>query len=168
VTTRRVREKRVREKKVRWYHVVVLGAAVLVFAAALGFSFSQSSERDDATAHRRHAQEQLATQRDATAHARTHLATDRKQTRATLDLIGPLTTSMHEYSDLSSQEIDSIAKAHQIAIDTPDAVDEYNAEVDRGNALLSLVEAKGQEILQQVEALRTQAQAQLAAVISSR
>ena len=36
-------------KKVRWYHVAVLGVAVLVCAAAVGFSVSQSSDRDDAT-----------------------------------------------------------------------------------------------------------------------
>ena len=155
-------------KKVRWYHVAVLGVAVLVFAAALGFSFSQSSERDDATTQRQHARGQLATQRDATEHARSELTTEQHKTKATLDQIAPLTTSIHEYADLSAQEIDSVAAAHQIAIDTPDAVDEYNAEVDRGNALLSLVEAKGQAIAQQVEALRAEAQAQLAVASSSR
>ena len=155
------------KRRVRWYHVVVLGVAVLVFAAALGFSFSQSSERDDATAQRKDARAQLATQRDATDHARTSLTTEQHETKAVLDQIGPLTTAIHEYSDLSAQEIDSIAKAHQIAVDTPDAVDEYNAEVDRGNALLSLVEAKGQEIRQQVEALRSEAQAQLAVALAN-
>jgi chromosome segregation ATPase len=157
----------VTRNRVRWYHIIVLGVAVLVFAAALGFSFSQSSERDDEAARGQDAQEQLATQRDATTHARTELATARQKTKATLDLIGPLTTTIHEYTDLAAQEIDSVAAAHQIAIDTPDEVDNYNAEVDRGNALLSLIEAKRTQLEQQVEALRAQAQAQLAVAVAS-
>ena len=106
---------------VRWYHVAVLGVAVLVCAAAVGFSVSASSSRDDATKQREAAQTQLRTQRDSTDQARTKLLTERDQTKATLDDIALLTTSLHELSDLSAQEVDTVAAAHQLAVTNPDS-----------------------------------------------
>ena len=154
--------------RVRWYHVVVLGVAVLVCAAAVGFFVSQSSERDDATAQRRQARAQLATQRDSTTRARTRLLKERDETKAALDQVGTLTTSLHEFFDLVSQEVDTLTTAHQLAMNSPDAIDEYNAQVQHAKALLLQMQTKAEQIQQQAEALRRDTQAQLAVASSSR
>ncbi len=148
--------------KVHWYHVAILGVAVLVCAAAVGFSTSESSSRDDATTQREAAQAQLRTQRDDTDAARTGLLTERDDTKATLEDIAQLTTLMHEFSDLSAQEVDTVAAAHQLAVTSPDAVDEYNAQVQRADELLTQMDAKAQAIIAAADALRDETKAQLA------
>ena len=152
---------------VRWYHAAVLGVAVLASAAAIGFSTSQSSDRDDATSARRTAQAKLASQRSDTTGAHTDLDTTRTETKATLAEVEKVTTSLHELSDLSAQEVDSLAAAHQLAIDSPDDVDGFNAQVDHATDLLTQMDAKSQEIQQFADEVRNRATAQFA-VASSR
>jgi hypothetical protein len=154
--------------RVRWYHVVVLGVAVLLCAAAIGFSTNQASDRDDESALRTDARAQLVDQRRATLRATTHLATERTEMKATLTEVEPLTTSLHEYSDLVAQHVDAVAAAHSIAMRLPDSVDEWNEAVDRANGLLTQMQAKAETILQQIDALRDRAQGQFAAAVSSR
>ena len=76
--------------RVRWYHVAVLGLAVLLCAAAVGFSVMQSSERDDATHDRHVAQAELTDQRATTARAATRLATERREVQMLLEVCGRL------------------------------------------------------------------------------
>ena len=152
--------------RLRWYHVAVLGVAVMVCAVAVGFSVSESSSRDEATEQREAAQAQLRAQRDSTDEARTKLLTERDETKATLEDIAVLTTSIHEFSDLAAQEVDTVAAAHQLAVTNPDAVDEYNAQVQRAAELLTQMEAKVEAIVAQADALRDETEAQLAAAIS--
>ena len=148
--------------KLRWYHVAVLGVAVFVCAVAVGFSVSESSSRDEATEQREAAQTRLRAQRDDTDDARVELLTERDETKATLEDIAVLTTSIHELSDLAAQEADTVAAAHQLAVTSPDAVDEYNAQVQRASDLLTQMEAKVLAIAAQADALRDETEAQLA------
>jgi hypothetical protein len=152
-----------RRRGVRWYHVAVLGIAVLVAAAGIEFFVSQSGERDDATGAHTAAQRELVSQRAATTRAKNRLATERDQAKATLADVQQLTSALHEFTDLAAQEIDSVNTAHQLAVSNTDAIDEYNAAVDQGNALLTLIEAKGQEIQTLADTLRKDTQAQTAA-----
>ena len=149
----------------RWYHVVTLGVAVLVCAAAVGFSVSQSSDRDDATSTRETAQRALAAQRAGTQHARDRLAGDRADTKAALEQVATLTTTFHELTDLSNQEIDAMNAAHQIGVADLADIDGYNAQIDRGNALIPLMEAKEEEIGRIVDDLRRDVEAQTAALV---
>ena len=152
--------------RVRWYHVVVLGIAVLVCAAAVGFFVSQSSDKDDATTERKAADAALADQRGDTQRARDQLADDKEGAETALAKVEQLTTAFRELTDLSAQEIASIHAAHELAVNNPDAVDEYNAEVARGNALIDQAEAKAAEIQRQADALRDEVQAQTVAAVN--
>ena len=154
--------------KVRWYHVAVLGVAVLACAATVGFSTSESSSRDDATAVREQAQRRLAVQRDDTDDARTDLATTRVETKASLEQVAQLTTLLHEFSDLASQEVDTVAAAHQLSVSNPDAVDEYNEQIRRSIELVDQMQTKAEAIIAAAEALQDRADAQLAVATSSR
>ena len=151
-------------KRVRWYHVVTLGVAVLVCAAAVGFSVSQSSDRDDVTSTRRRPST-LAAQHAGTQHARDRLAGHRADTKAALEQVATLTTTFHELTDLSNQEIDAMNAAHQIGVADLADIDGYNAQIDRGNALIPLMEAKEEEIGRFVDDLRRDVEAQTAALV---
>jgi hypothetical protein len=155
----------VTRRGVRWYHVVVLGVAVLVCAAGVGFFVSQSSDRDDATNARKAAQAALTTQRASTNQSRTDLATDRSQAKTALATVAPLTTALHELSDLSNQEIDVVNQIHQTLVSNPYAVDQYNALADQGNALITQLSAKGQEVETLAEQLRQDSQFHTAAFV---
>jgi hypothetical protein len=157
-----------KRRPVRWFHIAILGMAVLVAAAAVGFFTSQSSDRDDATAKREDAQSALAAQRDSTDHAKTTLASERTAMQATTADVQTITTSLHEFSDLVAQHVDAAANAHAIALRLPDSVDEFNAAVDHANAVLIQVEAKAEAIQQQIDALRDETKGQFAAATSSR
>ena len=153
------------KKKVRWYHVMTLGVAVLVCAAAVGFSVSQSSDHDDATKAREAAQTALVSQRADTKHARERLAGDRAEAKDALDKLAQVTTKLHELTDLAAQEIDAVNAAHRIGTTTPDDVDAYNEQIRRANALLPVMEAKAEEIQTLADQFRQDAEAQLAAVV---
>jgi hypothetical protein len=155
-----------KKRRVRWFHIVVLGIAVLACAAGVGFFVNQSSEHDDATAQREHAQAQLASQRRATDVARTDLAKDRADTKAALTDVAAVTTSLHEFSDLLAQHVDAVAQARSIAAGLPGSVDDFNAAVDRANALLTQIQQKSDAIDQQVKSIRDKFDAQLAASTS--
>jgi hypothetical protein len=150
--------------RVRWYHVLTLGLAVLVCAAAVGFAVSQSSDRDDATSARESAQAALTEQRESTARARELLAGERKETKATLAQIDEMTAALHEINDLAAQELDAVNAAYQSGVTNPDDVDAYNAQVARSNALLDVMQAKGEEVVRLEQQLRHDAEAQTAAV----
>jgi hypothetical protein len=155
-------------RRVRWYHVVVLGVAVLACAAAIGFFTSQTSARDDATANRKAAQSALADQRGDTKRARARLASERADTKATLADIDTVTTSMHELTDLTGQEVDTLATVNQLAITSPEAVDEINAQLARAGLLLEQMQAKALEVIDQAEQLEQRTDAQFAVATSSR
>lgn len=155
-------------RHVRWYHVVVLGIAVLACAAAVGFFVTQTSDRDDAIHERHRADASLQAQKIVTGQARDRLASTRNEAKTSLAAVEQLTTSFHELSDLSAQEIASVNASHELAVNNPDAVDEYNAEVDHGNALLTQIEAKSADIERQADELRNRVDAQLAAAVSPR
>jgi flagellar basal body-associated protein FliL len=157
-----------KRKRARWYHVVVLGVAVLVCAAAVGFFVSQSSDRDDAAAKRTDAQDRLADQRGDTDAANARLESERTDMQAGLAKVEAITTSLHEFSDLASQHVDDVAAAQAVALRLPDSVDEFNAAIDRANASLTQIHAKSDAILQQVEAFRDETEAQYAAAVSKR
>ena len=110
---------------------LVLGVAVLACAAAVGFSTSQSSDRDDATAARRERAGGGGRPARRHAHAAEQLASEREETKATLADIDTITTSVHELTDLTGQEVDTLASINQLAIASPDAVDEINAQLAR-------------------------------------
>jgi len=150
-------------KRVRWYHVAVLGVAVLACAAAVGFASSQSSDRDDATSQRRAMQHQLARQRDTTASARDDLARERKDTKTVLTTAEQINNSLRELNDLSAQDIAALNQLHQIAVNSPDAVDDFNAQYDRADALGIQVYAKATSIQDQIDNLRQSTDAQFAA-----
>ena len=157
-----------KRKRVRWYHVVVLGVAVLVCATAVGFFTNQSSERDDATAQRTSAQARLADQRDDTDAASATLESERTDMKRALAKVEAVTTSLHEYSDLVSQHVDEVAQSHAIALRLPDSVDEFNAAVDRANGSIAQMQAKADAILQQIESFRDETEAQYTVATSSR
>ncbi len=152
-------------KRVRWYHVVTLGLAVLVCAAAIGFSVSQSSDRDDATSTHEAARAALVEQRAGAKHAREQLTRERDETKVTLGMVEQVTSKLHELTDLANAEMDAVNAAHQIAVTNADDVDGYNAQVDRGNALLPVMQAKSDEIIRMVEDFRRSAEAQTAAIV---
>ena len=153
--------------RVRWYHVAVLGLAVLLCAAAVGFSVMQSSERDDATHDRHVAQAELTDQRATTARAATRLATERRVSKAALADVAQLTTSLHQFTDLMAQEVGEVHAAYSLAVSNPDAVAEYNAHIDRANNLVDQLRAKGDEIQRQADALRNDSKAQTASISSA-
>jgi hypothetical protein len=156
-------------RRVRWYHVVVLGVAVLVCAAAIGFFVSQSSDREDATTARHAAESALAEQRDETSGARHDLVTDKAEIKDALGDVEQLTTSVHELTDLTAQEVDSLVALNQLAVSSPSAADQINAQMHHSADLLTQMEAKAQSVLDQANALRDRADdAQLAAAVSNR
>jgi hypothetical protein len=153
--------------RVRWYHVLVLGVAVLACAAAVGFSTSQSSDRDEATAARRDAQEAVADQRADTSRAKEQLASERETTKATLADVDTITTSVHELTDLTGQEVDTLASVNQLAITSPDAFDEINAQLARAGLLLEQMHTKALAIEEQAKELERRGDAQFAAAVMS-
>jgi hypothetical protein len=155
-------------RRVRWYHVAVLGVAVLACAAAVGFFVSQTTDLDVEIHERKRADASLQAQQIATGQARDRLTHTREEATTSLAALEQLTTSFHELTDLSAQEIASVNASHQLAVNNPDAVDEYNAEVDHGNALLTQIEAKAADVQRQADELRSRVDAQLAAAVSSR
>jgi hypothetical protein len=155
-------------KRVRWYHVAVLGVAVLACAGAVGFTSSQSSDRDDATADRRAAQSQLASQRGETRRARDVLVSERDDTRDVLASAEQITGSLRELNDLSAQEIAALTQLHQIAVNSPDDIDGFNAQYDRAYELGIQVYAKATSIEDQIDNLRQSTDAQFAAITSTK
>jgi hypothetical protein len=153
-------------RPVRWYHVAVLALAVLVCSAAVGFAVTQSSDRDDATAARTKARTVLATQRRATASSAADLAATHDDTKAALDGVGPVTTSLHELTDLVVSEVDTLANSYQAALAAD--VNQYNSFVGQGNDLLHQIQAKRELLEQQIDVLRQETEAQFAAATSSR
>ena len=154
-------------RRVRWYHIVVLGMAVLTCAATVGFFTSQSSERDDASAHHRATEAAVTEQRGDTARAEHRLSTDRAQTKATLAEIDEVTTSVHELTDLTRQEVDTLAAFNQLAITSPDATDEINAQLARAGDLFEQMRAKALAIHEQAEQLERRTHEQFAAALRS-
>ncbi len=95
------------------------------------------------------------------------LASEREETKATLADIDTITTSVHELTDLTGQEVDTLASINQLAITSPDAVDEINAQLARAGLLLEQMHTKALAILAQAEELERRTDAQFAAAVMS-
>jgi hypothetical protein len=118
----------------RW-PIVALVLGVFACAAAIGFFVSTSSDRDDATAARHHAQQAEQQARTDLADAKRELAAAKTVGQHVIQPVQPITTSVQSLLDLSGQGLNEARTTQSLgAADNP-SVDDYNASVDRANAI---------------------------------
>jgi hypothetical protein len=142
--------------------IVALVVGVFACAAAVGFFVSTSSDRDDATAERRHAQRTVQQARTDLADAQHDLAAAKTVGQHVVQPVQPITTSVQSLLDLSGQELNEAHTTQSLGAADDPSIDDYNASVDRANAIVDQYNTTLDTVRKQVADLVAGADAQIA------
>jgi hypothetical protein len=139
-----------RRRRLGLWPIVALVVCALVLAATVVFTVTQRSDRDDATADRRHAQHQLLQARTALRDARADLAAARTVAQHTAAPVQPVLTAAQSLLDLAGRGLAEARTTQSLGASDNASVDDYNASVDRANSLVAQYNAIVDSLEQQI------------------
>jgi len=121
--------------KVRWWHVVVMVAGVLVFAGALVFMASGSSDRDAAAATHRRQAHALTDAKSEVRSAQAQLDDAHTEAGNVVHQMGDYVTAAQDVMTIADQQATESVTMQRLGADATTSIGDYNASITRSITL---------------------------------